>query len=82
MLQRTSNLGNRRLKSSPWPDEQVSVRYSHWKNFRVGRITFEGIAGYCFTDDKGNSYQCSPGYQPVDIKIIRTGEEWSCYEDI
>jgi len=81
MSQRALCVQNQQLKSPPWPEEPVSVRYSHWKNFRSGRITFEGVAGYCFTDARGNSYQCTPGYQPVDIKILCSGEDWSCYED-
>lgn len=80
MSQKTSNVYSQQLKNPPWPKEPVSVRFSHWKYFRNGEITFGGTAGYSFIDEKGNSYQCSPGYQPSDIKLLSTGEDWSCYE--
>lgn len=69
------------LKQHPWPEEPVYARFSHWKHARYGRIVYQGIAGYSFVDEKGNSYQCSPGYQPVEIRLARTQEEWSCYQE-
>lgn len=72
-------IARRKLKELPWPDEEVFVRFNRWRKYRRGNIVKDQY-GYNFIDEKGVSYQCHPGYDPTDVKVARTGEEWCCYE--
>ena len=68
-----------KLKDPPFPLEPVMVKFLGWKHLRRGTIVKKWY-GYMFTDEKGKTYQCSPGYKPNNVIIVRTGEPWSCYE--